>query len=197
MDKDAVRYEFERFVADSGPALLKTAYLMLWDLPSAEDLVQESLLKVAGRWPRVRKMDQPLAYARRILINEIFSGSERRARHRSELQIRPEGNEIRDEASVRELGFAEYRHELMRAVGSLPPRQRATLVLRYFEDLSEVQTAAILGCSVGTVKSTTARALGRLRSELGATKPDTTTVHRPRQMRQTGEVPVSKGVGEQ
>jgi RNA polymerase sigma-70 factor (ECF subfamily) len=192
MDKDAVRQEFERFVADSSPGLLKTAYLMVWDLPGAEDLVQESLLKVAGRWPRVRKMDHPLAYARRVLVNQALSGSKRRARQRSELDLAQ--LEVGDEASAREFGFAEHRYELMRAVGALPRRQRATLVLRYFEDLSEAQTAAILGCSLGTVKSTTARALERLRHELGPREADPATPRSPQAIVQA--VRLTEGAGE-
>ncbi|MGB7053536.1 MAG: SigE family RNA polymerase sigma factor [Acidimicrobiales bacterium] len=166
MDSVRSRDEFEQFVADVAGDLLRTAYLVQWDLPTAEDLVQECLFKVARRWYRVRRMDNPAAYAKRVLINLALDGAKRSARHRSELQAQPALEGDLDETSARELGLVEYRHELMRAVGSLPPRQRAALVLRYLEDLSEAQTAEILGWSVGTVKSTTSRALDRLRQEL-------------------------------
>jgi DNA-directed RNA polymerase specialized sigma24 family protein len=72
------RADFERFVADSSDTLLRTAYLIVWDLGEAEDLVQETLLEVARRWPRIRRMELPIAYARRILVNRALSGSPRR-----------------------------------------------------------------------------------------------------------------------
>jgi DNA-directed RNA polymerase specialized sigma24 family protein len=74
------RADFERFVADSSHALLRTAYLIVWDLGEAEDLVQETLFEVARRWPRIRRMERPLAYARRILVNRALRGSARRTR---------------------------------------------------------------------------------------------------------------------
>ncbi len=166
MKKRRSHDEFEQFVADVGDDLLRTAYLVQWDLPTAEDLVQECLLKVARRWYRVRTMEQPAAYAKRILVNLAIDGSKRAARHRSELRAHSELEEGQDETAARDLGLVEYKHELMRAVGGLPPRQRAVLVLRYFEDLSESQTAELLGWSSGTVKSATSRALDRLRQVL-------------------------------
>ncbi|HWE08611.1 MAG TPA: sigma factor, partial [Solirubrobacteraceae bacterium] len=71
------RQEFERFVAEATDALLRTAYLIVWDLAEAEDLVQECLLSVARRWPRVRTMDHPRAYARRMLVNLALDGRKR------------------------------------------------------------------------------------------------------------------------
>jgi RNA polymerase sigma-70 factor (sigma-E family) len=175
MDKDRSRDEFERFVAEVSGDLLRTAYLVQWDLPTAEDLVQECLIKVARRWYRVRTMERPAAYAKRILINLAIDGAKRSARHRSELEAHPALEEGLDETAARDLGLVEYKHELMLAVGALPPRQRATLVLRYFEDLSESQTAELLGWSIGTVKSTTSRALDRLRQAL----PSAAAIRRP------------------
>jgi RNA polymerase sigma-70 factor (sigma-E family) len=160
--------EFDEFVAASSDPLLRTAYLMVWDAAEAEDLVQECLLAVARRWPRVRKMDHPHAYARRILVNLALDGSQRRMRHRQELV----GDEtatlsaMPDEPSARVLNAVGVRAELIAALGTLPPRQRAVLVLRYFEDLSELQAAELLGCSVGTVKSTASRGLTRLETAL-------------------------------
>ena len=160
--------DFEQFVTSSSDALLRTAYLVVWDPVEAEDLVQECLLAVARRWPRVRKMDHPHAYARRVLVNLALDGAKGRARHRQELV----GDEaatlgaLPDEASSRSLNAAGLRAELIEALGTLPPRQRAVLVLRYFEDLSEAQAADLLGCSVGTVKSTASRGLTRLQAAL-------------------------------
>ena len=168
MRRDRAREEFERFVSSSVDDLLRTAYLVAWDLPTAEDLVQECLFRVAQRWPRVRSMEFPKAYARRILINLALDGSKRRHRHQAELgrEDRP-AIDHHDEATARSLGMVETNAELNEALGKLAPRQRAVLVLRYFEDLTEAQVAEAMGCSVGTVKSTSSRALLRLRLFLG------------------------------
>lgn len=172
---DVIRGEFERFVAECADSLLRTAYLLMWDLPAAEDLVQECLAKVARRWPRVRTMVHPAAYARRILVNSSLDGAKRRARQRAELD---QGAQLRlerlDVGAATEMASIEQRFALARAIGTLPPRQRAALVLRYFEDLTEAQTAEVLGCSVGTVKSSTSRALDHLRAEL-TPSPDAAT----------------------
>jgi RNA polymerase sigma-70 factor (sigma-E family) len=161
-----VRQEFDRFVADAGDGLLRAAYLMTWDLADAEDLVQECLFKVARRWPRVRKMEHPAAYARTVLVHRALDEGKHRTRRRVELAeasaIVLEQHE--DDAAARVLGRVEASADLMQALGELPPRQRVALVLRYFEDLSEADVAEAMGCSVGTVKSTTSRALERLRN---------------------------------
>lgn len=153
------RADFDRFVADSSDTLLRTAYLIVWDLGEAEDLVQEALLEVARRWPRIRRMEHLNAYARRILVNRALSGSARRTRRRQEL-IAPmpsEPESAPDRAA--EIGVADA---LMDALAALPPRQRAVLVLRYFLDVPEAEVAAALKCSLGTVKSTASRGLARL-----------------------------------
>jgi RNA polymerase sigma-70 factor (sigma-E family) len=173
---DRNQAEFERFVADSSEALLKTAYLIVWDVIDAEDLVQECLMVVAKRWPRVRRMDHAYAYARRVLINLALDGAGRRLRRRQELEAEDPWamDRIADDASARELRSIDVRSELLQALGSLPPRQRAVLVLRYFDDLTEAQVAAVLGCSVGTVKSTASRGLTRLQAAMSAETPLTT-----------------------
>jgi RNA polymerase sigma-70 factor (sigma-E family) len=170
---ERARADFEQFVGASTDALLRTAYLVVWDPVEAEDLVQECLLAVARRWPRVRRMDHPHAYARRVLVNLALDGARRRTRHRQELV----GDDaatlaaIPDESSARRLNAVGVRAELIEALGMLPPRQRAVLVLRYFEDLSEAQVAELLGCSVGTVKSTASRGLTRLQAALSPDVP--------------------------
>jgi RNA polymerase sigma-70 factor (sigma-E family) len=166
---DRRRAEFEQFVADSTDALLRTAYLVVGDLAESEDLVQECFVTVAKRWPRVRSMEYPRAYARRVLLNLALDGSARRSRRRLELAQADTIHEQFDERSSGELTAVDTRSELAAALGRLPPRQRAVLVLRYFEDLSEADTAAALQCSVGTVKSTASRALARLQSSLTTT----------------------------
>jgi RNA polymerase sigma-70 factor (sigma-E family) len=162
------RVEFEHFVDGCAGDLLRTAYLIVSDLAEAEDLVQETLLRVARRWPRVRGMDQPVAYARRILVNLAIDDAKRRSRRRGELDS-PDGAPLdahADEAATRVLDTLDARSDLLGALALLPPRQRAVLVLRYFEDLSEAQIAQALGCSSGTVKSTASRGLSRLREVL-------------------------------
>ncbi|MGO8860340.1 MAG: SigE family RNA polymerase sigma factor [Acidimicrobiales bacterium] len=168
MGHEQVRGEFERFVATSSERLLRTAYLVVRDVAAAEDLVQECLWRVARRWHRVRSMEHPYAYARRILVNLALDGAEGRQRQSSELD--PGGRrpveDRHDEAATRALVEVDTAAELVDALGQLAPRQRAALVLRYFEDLPEAQVAEAMGCSVGTVKSTTSRALERLRQLL-------------------------------
>jgi len=152
--------DFDQFVAAHVDDLLQTAYLIAWDAVEAEDLVQECLFKIARRWPRVRRMDQPRAYARRILINLATDGARGRARRRVELDPPPGGI---TERSIDPLASFDTHAELAEALAQLPPRQRAVLVLRYFHDLTETQVAEILGCSTGTVKSSASRGLARLR----------------------------------
>lgn len=157
------RRNFDTFVAESTTILLRTAYLMVGDLHEAEDLVQETLLKVARRWPRVSRMEHPAAYARRILINLTLRGGARRSRRRSEL-----GDPLADGPQSRPTAL-DTHDDLHIALAALPPRQRAVLVLRYFLDLPEAEIAAALDCSLGTVKSTVSRGLARLEQALRPT----------------------------
>ncbi len=166
---DRRRAEFEQFVADSTDPLLRTAYLVVGDLAESEDLVQECFAIVAKRWPRVRAMEHPRAYARRVLLNLALDGSARRSRRRLELERSDTIDERSDERSSGELMAVHIRSELVAALATLPPRQRAVLVLRYFEDLSESDTAEALQCSIGTVKSSASRALTRLQATLTST----------------------------
>jgi RNA polymerase sigma-70 factor (sigma-E family) len=173
---DHGRAAFEQFVAESTVSLLRTAYLVTGDGGHAEDLVQESLFKIARRWSRVVAMDSPLAYARRVLVNLALDDCERRSRHQAELARetlpdRPFSLRGESETSSATFNAADDRIELIRALGELPPRQRAVLVLRYFDDLSESEVASTLGCSTGTVKSTTSRALEKMRYLVPRHKP--------------------------
>ena len=164
--------DFDRFVAETAEPLLRSAYLITWDFAEAEDLVQECLFKVARRWPRVKKMERPGAYARTVLVHLVLDGGKRRSQRRSELG--PEATGLleahRDDASVHIFGRVETSTDLLGVLRELPARQRAALVLRYFDDLSEAEVADVMGCSVGTVKSTTSRALGRLRRDVESTR---------------------------
>ncbi|HYB30013.1 MAG TPA: SigE family RNA polymerase sigma factor [Solirubrobacteraceae bacterium] len=156
---DRRRADFDHFVADTTDGLLRTAFLIVWDLPEAEDIVQETLIELARRWPRVRRMEHPGAYARRILVNRALKGATRRARARNELTGEPPIDVADGGASA---DAVDAHDELTRALAALPPRQRAVLVLRYFLDLPEAEVAAAMKCSLGTVKSTASRGLARL-----------------------------------
>jgi len=153
---------FDVFVKANADSLLRTAFLMVLDAREAEDLVQDCLLKVARDWPRVSSMREPIAYTRRVLINLTTDDARARARRRAELHETP----AEFGADSSELSRFESRAELVAALRALPPRQRAMIVLRYFLDLSEAETARALGCGVGTVKSTSSKALARLRESL-------------------------------
>jgi RNA polymerase sigma-70 factor (sigma-E family) len=161
--------EFEQFAALHADALLRNAYLMAGDRGEAEDVVQECLLRLARKWPRVRSMEHPGAYARRVLFNLILDGGRQRARRRTELLASQatDGPGGAEETTT----LLEAHVELLQALAGLPPRQRAVLVLRYFADLPAEEVARILDCPPGTVKSRTSRALERLREALDPAAP--------------------------
>jgi RNA polymerase sigma-70 factor (sigma-E family) len=152
---------FREFAAAARPRLVRTAYLLCGDQHEAHDLVQVALLRVHRRWRAIERRDQPQVYARQVLVN--LAASFWRRRLRAPLLALTAAGE-RGEPDTTE-AFAD-REELWDAVMTLPPRMRAVLVLRYFEELSEAETAAALQCSVGSVKSQASRGLARLRSVL-------------------------------
>jgi RNA polymerase sigma-70 factor (sigma-E family) len=155
---DADDEDFRDFVAARSAGLLRTAYLLQGDRASAEDLLQSALAKAYRHWSRVRRAGDPAAYVRTIMVNERRSWW-RRTAGREVLDGRLPERPAPDEAA----GLAE-RDAVWRAVLTLPPRTRAVLVLRYWEDLSEAEIADVLGCSVGTVKSQASRGLRRLQT---------------------------------
>jgi len=152
---------FRDFAVAARPQLVRTAYLLCGDEHEAHDLVQVTLMRVHRRWRSIERSDQPGVYARRVLINLVASFWRRRLRTRM-LPLPAAGE--RAEPDCTELVAA--REELWHAVMTLPPRTRAILVLRYFEDMSEAETAAALRCSLGSVKSQASRGLARLRELL-------------------------------
>lgn len=156
----ADRYEgFEIFVALRGAALMRTASLLTGDRGLAEDVLQEALTRVAMRWPSVRAGGDPEAYVRRALYSVVID------RHRWRSRRVPERlGVIPDAASmVDDTDRADERLTMGQALARLTSRQRQVLVLRYYEDLSETETALLMRCSVNTVKSQTRYALERLR----------------------------------
>jgi RNA polymerase sigma-70 factor (sigma-E family) len=150
--------EFEAWVLARSRALARTAYLLTGDVHLAEDLVQDTLARVADRWRAISKQGSPDAYARTVMHHlAIDRWRRRRARPREVLTDRHP-----------ELGGSgpdvERRLVLREALSGLTPKQRAVLSLRFYEDLTEAQTAAVLGCSVSTVKSQARAGLERLRT---------------------------------
>jgi len=149
---------FREFVETHSRSLLRTAWLLTGDWASAEDLVQSALAKTWPRWASIVRVDAPQVYVRRVLVTTFLGW--RRLRSSTELvmdTVPERGAEHPDFAR------AELRESLRAAMQSLPPRQRAVITLRYFSDLSERQTADLLGCSIGAVKSHAAKAIARLR----------------------------------
>ena len=164
----ASKRQFEVFAAEASDTLFRTGYLMTGDLKDAEDLVQETFLRVARRWSRVQSMDHPAAYARRILINLVLRDADRRSRQKAELEPQGGGTEAADQYAARALRAVDDLAEFQWALAQLPARQRAVLVLRYWADLPVAEVAGILGCSAGTVKSTASRAAARLGAVLSS-----------------------------
>jgi RNA polymerase sigma-70 factor (sigma-E family) len=152
---------FRAFVDDRGPALLRAAWLLTDDWQHAEDLVQTALAKTLPRWSKIARQDGRDAYVRRTMIRTFLSWRTRRWTGEIPFDRLPEPDGDGD------LDATDVRLVLLDAVRDLPRRQRAVVVLRYFEDLTEASTAAALGCSVGTVKSYSARALDQLRKHSG------------------------------
>jgi RNA polymerase sigma-70 factor (sigma-E family) len=158
----ATKREFEVFVKETTNDLVRTAYLLTFDPAKAEDLVQEAYLQVAKRWDRVGSMEYPTAYTRRTLVNLALRGSKKRRRQREELGDGEEIERVVDPSAVQALSAVEDIAEFRCALAELPERQRAVLVLRYWVGLPEADVSAVLGCSVGTVKSTASRAARRI-----------------------------------
>lgn len=151
--------EYKDYVTARSYALWHTAFLLCGDAHQAEDVVQTALLKLYVAWHRVERAENRDAYVRRVLVRCVVDEKRRgwrRERPVPELpeSAAPEGSDLGE------------RDAVLRTLARLAPRQRATLVLRFWEDLSVEQTADLLGCSTGTVRSQTARGLATLRGLL-------------------------------
>ncbi|MDQ3629658.1 MAG: SigE family RNA polymerase sigma factor [Actinomycetota bacterium] len=155
---------FCEFVAARQNALLRTAYLLSGDHHAAEDLVQTALAKAYLSWHKLREPAAADGYVRRIMVNENTS-LWRRAWKRNEVATGYLPERALPGDSSHDL--VDTRDQMWALVQTLPPKQRAAVVLRYYEDLSEAETAAALGCSVGNVKSQTSRAIAALRGRIG------------------------------
>jgi len=159
MDDEAA---FRQFVTERWPALVRSAYLITVDRPIAEDCVQEALVRVHRRWRRIG--DNPEPYVRKAVVNAALSWRRKRQIRELPLESAPPPT-VRFESE----SLAEADDRLIAALRSLPPLMRATVALRYLEDRSEAETAQLLGCSVGTVKSSASRGVAKLRTSLGIT----------------------------
>jgi RNA polymerase sigma-70 factor (sigma-E family) len=158
---DAGREAFRTYVAARSPALLRTAYLLSGNRADAEDLLQTALAKTYLSWDRIREREALDGYVRRIMVNTHTSWWRRRKVDEYPTADLPERSQREATEDV------DLHDALWTALASLPKRQRAMVVLRYYEDLTEAETADVLGVSVGTVKSTTSRALHKLRDSSG------------------------------
>ena len=153
------REEFTAFYVATWPRLFRTTYAVAGDRQRTEDALQNAFSQAWSRWSRVSAADDPLAYVRRMAINAAISGH-RRAWTRRETTV----PQIPDAPAPAD-GMVEHR-ATWHAVKELPPRQRAVVVLRYYEGLSEREIAEVLGCRPGTVKSQASAALASLRARL-------------------------------
>lgn len=149
--------EFTAFVRAHSRQLQRAAWLLTGDWASAEDLVQSALLRTWQHWDSVRVPEARAAYARRVLMTTFLN--RRRRRRLAEVPLAADAGN-----AVEGVDLAD-RDALFRALRALPSHQRAVVVLRYFDDLTERAAAEVLGCGVGTVKSQTARALRALRAD--------------------------------
>ena len=156
--------EFVEFAASSAPRLRRAAFLLCGDWHTAEDLAQTALAKVFVSWRKVRRHDSAHAYATRTMVNSYLA--DKRLRHSTEILT----DQLPDRPAT--LPPPETRIVVLEALATLPPRTRAVVMLRSWADLSVDQAADVLGCSPGTVKTLTARALDKLRAALGDVMTD-------------------------
>lgn len=154
---------FRSFVHGRSQALARSAYLLTGDHAGAEDLLQSALASTWLHWSRIKDKALVEGYVRRSMINTLTSWRRRRSYGEVPVAAPPDGS-TGDPSSA-----ADDRLVIVAALRRLPPRQRAAVVLRYYDDLTEAETAEALGCSVGTVKSQVARALRTMRALLGET----------------------------
>ncbi len=168
--------EFVEFATASRDRLRRTAYLLCGDWHRASDVVQEALIRVYVAWPRLEHTDGLASYARRAVVSVVIDQSRRRSS--TEVPARTE-TDVPSTQDVAE--DVTERAAIVQALAALPPRQRACVVLRYYEDLAVSEVAALLGINEGTVKSQTSRALAALRQGFET---------------ETGDALVIRGVGE-
>ncbi|HEX3492474.1 MAG TPA: SigE family RNA polymerase sigma factor [Streptosporangiaceae bacterium] len=151
---------FAEFVRSRERTLQRTAWLLTGDQAIAEDLVQTALAKTWPHWERIRRRDDPEVYVRRVMVNTWSTWGRRRWRGEQAVEVMPDSAAAGDVASE-----VAIRVAVRDALATLTDRQRTVVVLRIFDDLTEAQVAQVLGCAIGTVKSTMSQALARLRED--------------------------------
>jgi RNA polymerase sigma-70 factor (sigma-E family) len=150
--RDEDHESFDAFVRARLPDLLRFGRALTGSSEAGADLVQDALERTLAAWGRLESRDEPEGYVRRIMVNRNISVWRKLRREHVTADVHDRGTEDR-----------RFDHDLWQALSALPPRQRAVVVLRYYEDLSEADIARVLGCSVGTVKSQASKALAKLR----------------------------------
>ncbi len=157
---------FEEFVALRLGALTRYATVVTWDPHLAEDITQDVLVRAQARWSRIGRLDAPEQYVKRMVLNEFLSWRRRKA---AQLVFVPKETLEGMVPHVPDrTGAVDDRDATRRLIAGLPPKQRAAVALRYYEDLTDEQIAALLGCRTGTVRSYLSRALAALRAALPA-----------------------------
>lgn len=156
-----MRVEFDRYVAEQRPALMRFATILTNRTWLADDLVSDVLGRAFERWDRISRMSEPNAYVRKMIVNDYLSWHRRLARTSPRADVQPEMTQVADRAAE----HAE-RDAMIRRLAGLPRRQRAAVVLRYYAGLSDADIAAHLGCRQPTVRSQISRALATLRLDL-------------------------------
>jgi RNA polymerase sigma-70 factor (sigma-E family) len=152
---------YASFVREHTPALLRTAYVLTGNALAAEELVQDTMVRLLPKWAKVESADVPLAYVRRSLANQFVNQRRRASRREYAYADVPEQADDRDP-----VGQLVDRDHIWAGLDRLPERQRAALVLRYYEDLSDTDIADTLNARVGTVRSLISRGLATLRTEM-------------------------------
>jgi RNA polymerase sigma-70 factor (sigma-E family) len=157
---------FEEWVLATAPRMRRLAFLLTGDLDTAADLLQSAYARVYPRWERVSAMGSPEAYLHRVMVN-LRTSWWRRHRNR-EYAVDQVPEQAWDGRSTADTDAVVESQRLVAALRAMPEKQRATVVLRYYCDLSEAETAEVMHCSLGTVKSNASRGLAQLRKVLGA-----------------------------
>ena len=155
---DTDERDFTCFVRENTSALMRTAYLLTGDGSAAEELVQDTLVRLYPKWQLVQAADVPIAYVRRSLANGFVNHTRRASRRETAVEFIPELPDIDDRP-----GQLDDRDQLWAMLRTLPERQRAALVLRYFHDLPDDEIGTALGCRIGTVRSLVSRGLVAMR----------------------------------
>jgi RNA polymerase sigma-70 factor (sigma-E family) len=167
--RNSDRQDFEQFARARTPELMRAAWLLCGDRYAAEDLVQDTLARLFSRWSRVRRADNPVAYARTVLTRLFIDGRRRKRSGERPVEQVPDAGRLDPDSDL--------RHTLVSALAQLSPTDRAVLVLRFLLDLDVATVADSLGLTGQAVRSRTNRALARVRDELGADFPLTDRIH--------------------